>query len=170
MNTIHHLAPLIIALVPLLWLSLVLTAPTPTQIGKSTTIVWGTAPGGTAVTPVVSNMVVTSIDIDPRNPGPIGEIENGDGALLTSIMLGDGFHATVEGVYDSALTYPALYGTVTLTLPVAVGFDSNAGTPTVYHIYVCLVESNPIKFKRKGEAMISFKVSHAPGRDGLPTA
>ena len=170
MHILHHLAPLLLALLPLLAFSLTLTAPTPTQIGKSTTVVWGTAPGGTAVAPVVTGMVVTSINIEPRNPKAIGEVENGDGALLTSIMLADGFDATVEGVFDSVLTYPVLFGTVSIVLPVAVCLDSAAGVPTVYHTYLALVMSNPIKFERKGVAMITYNLSHAPGRDGAPSA
>ena len=137
-------------------------APVSPTIKGKTTIVWGTAPGGTAVTPVISGLIVTSISITPNNGGPVTKIENGDGSVIAKVYLDDGFEADVEAIYDSTLTYPAMYSAVTLTLPKAV--DMSGGTAVA--AYPCTIESNAVKFERKKEAMITFKISHNPGVEG----
>jgi hypothetical protein len=150
------------------------TSPTPVQVGQSGQIIWGTAPqaSGSAVpvAPIVSSMVVTSISLTPANATALEHIENGDGAVTDSIYLLDGFDGEVEGIFNKTLTYPALLSTVTVVLPVAVCFDQAGATPTVYHTYIATVESNPLKFERKGKAMITFKISHRTARDGNPSA
>lgn len=148
------------------------TSPTaapvsPIQAGE-TTVVWGTAPGGTAVAPVTSGLVVTSISITPHNGGPVTRIENGDGSCIDKVYLDDGFDAEVECLYLSGLTYPAIGvpAAITLTIPKAVDLSSGA----VHTVFPCTLESNPLRFERKKEAMITFRVSHDPGVDGAPTS
>lgn len=114
-----------------------------------TTVVWGTlsklsAPAGA---------IVDAIDITPKNPNPIQEIENGDGAAVTDVMLDDGFDAKVTCVYDSAKTWPVTNGSVTLTVP------GKPGSP-----FTCFVTGDPqITLGRKKEAMISFNLRYRPG-------
>ena len=136
----------------------------PTKKGL-TTVVWGTKPGGTSVAPVIAGAIVTSINITPMNGGPVTKIENGDGSVVGKVYLDDGFEADVETIYDTALTYPALFSAVTLTLPAAVDLSGGAAAAA----YPCTLESNPVKFERKGVAMVTFKVSHNPGVEGAGT-
>lgn len=142
-----------------------LTAPTPTKVGAIPTMVWGTAPGGTGIAPLIASTVCTSIKIDPRNPNPVGDIENGDGAVVESILLDDGFKGTVEFLFDSSLVYPVQGTAATLVLPAGAKVDF--GGNVIHGTFPILIESNGLTFERKKEAMISFNISHAPGRDGV---
>lgn len=137
----------------------------PTQEGV-TTVVWGTIPGGTSVLPVTTGANVTRLSITTVNGEPVGQIENGDGALLTSVFLPDGFNAEGEMVYDTAKTYPATPATnIALTLPKAI----DVGYGAVHSVFPGIIESFGAVFERKKEAMISFRYSWRPGRDGAPT-
>lgn len=140
-------------------------APVSPTAKGTTTFVWGTKPSGTQVFPVVSAATVTSLKLTPVNGGPVVDIDNPDGSCISSIFLDDGFNAEGEMLYDSALTYPALYAALTLVLPKAVDFSSGAA----YANFPCIIESFGVAFERKKEAMISFKLSHRPGRDGAPS-
>lgn len=133
----------------------------PTQKGV-TTIVWGTKPAGTQVFPVISTAIVSSLSITPVNAGAVSDVENGDGSCVESTFLDDGFNGRGEMVFDSALTYPANYTAITLTLPKAIDLSGGTAVAT----YPCIVESFSPVFTRKKEAMISFQFSHRPGRDG----
>jgi len=168
-HTLHHLLPYVITLALLLVLSLTLTPPTPTKVGALATLVWGTAPGGTAIAPVVTGIVVTSFKPTARNAGPVGNIENSDGALIESVYLDDGFEADVEGVYDTALTYPTIGSSVTITLPVTTTGLLDLSGGVVHKTFPCTLESNAPDFERKKEAMYRCRISHAPGRDGVAT-
>jgi len=118
------------------------------------TITWGTA--GQLGAP--AGAIVDGIAITPRNAGPIGEIEDGNGGSVTNILLDDGFDAKVTCVHDTSKTWPVLGAAVTLTIPPYNG-GSGALTP-----YVCFVSGNfDITTARKKEATISFPVRYRPG-------
>ena len=116
------------------------------------TIAWGTE--GQLGSP--SGAIVESIAITPRNPTGIGEIENGDGAIVSDILLDDGFDAKVTCVYDKARTWPATGAAVTLVIP------SPAGTGTsTYSCYVTGLGS--VNTARKKEATIELNLRFRPG-------
>lgn len=167
--TIVHHAPAIVAILALLASSvfcMTMTPPSPVIVGESTTIVWGSAPGGVDVAPVVMGATVVSIRWTPRNGGPVGEIENPDGAIIESILLDDGGPFEVETVLDTALTYPTQGDAVTVVLPVAIDLSGNAPHTT----FPCLLLSNPFELTRKAPGRITFRLDHAPGRDGVATS
>ena len=120
------------------------------------TITWGTE--NKFSTTVLSGAIVESIAITPRNAGPIGEIEDGNGASVANILLDDGFDAKVTCVQDTAKTWPALGGVVTLTIPPYNG-GSGALVP-----YSCFIAGNhDISLARKKEATITMNLRYRPG-------
>lgn len=124
---------------------------TPTIKGV-TTIVWGT--GSKLGSP--SGAIVESINIKPKNPTGIGEIENGDGAGVVDVLLDDGFDATVSCVEDTAKTWPATGAAVVLTLPNGAGAGSTA--------FTCYVLGLPDQaLSRKKEAMKTLNLRYRPG-------
>ena len=64
-------------------------------LSGTTTILWGTE-GSFGLT----GAIVESLAITPKNAGPIGEIEDGNGATLANIMLDDGFDAKATCLFD----------------------------------------------------------------------
>lgn len=128
---------------------------TPSAVKKGlTTIIWGTS--GILGSP--SSAIVASISVTPHEGGPVGVIENGDGARVGKIYISEsnGFDADVECVYDTALTWPAVGDTVALTLP-KVG--AAGGTVAMN----CTLEFITPQQARKKEAMIKMKMSYDPG-------
>lgn len=126
---------------------------TPTPVTKGlTTIIWGTE--GALAAPI--GAIVEGISVTPKYGDPIGDIENGDGASLSLVMLDDGFSARVKVTYDTAKTWPAVGDAVTLNLPKvgAVGGET---------AYVCWVTSMPPELARKQEAKLEIAVVHRPG-------
>lgn len=123
----------------------------------STTIVWGTE-GRLGTGGPGAGSIVESIAITPRNAGPIGEIEDGNGASVVNVMLDDGFDAKVTCVFDSIKTWPVLGAAVTLSCPPYAG-----GTGTLTD-YVCFVAGNhEISLSRKKEATITLNLRYRPG-------
>lgn len=128
-------------------------APTPTKKGL-TTIVWGTV--NAINSPAAA--ILESVQVTPKNGGPVAEIENGDGAGVALVMLADGFNAKVSAVYDANVAWPAEGANVGLTLP----DRANANTAAVQYFCVCTAVSPP-SLTRKKEAMISFDLIYRPG-------
>lgn len=116
------------------------------------TIVWGTT--GKLGTP--SGAIVQSISVTPKHSDTIGEIENGDGAGVALVLLDDGFSARVRCEYDTALTWPAIGDTVTLSLP-KIGA---AGGATEHSCYVTSISAD---LARKREATVEIGLIHRPG-------
>jgi hypothetical protein len=140
-----------------------MAAPTPTTKGL-TTIVWGTKPGGTNTLTGITGFIVDSYDITPTNDGPVGKIENGDGALVAKVYLDDGFSGTFTGVYDTALTYPAVGDTCIVTIPKTPSNGGAAAAGAAGVAYNCTVDSMLVpKGQRKKEAMVTVKVSYNSG-------
>lgn len=130
-----------------------MAAPTPTLKGVST-IKWGTS----STLPNLATAVVDVVSITPKNAGPIGEIENNDGAAKTLVFLNDGFDAKVTTLYDSAVAWPVDYSNVNLAVPVP---DGNANT--AWTTFVCIVASTVPALSRKKEAMLELNLVYRPG-------
>jgi hypothetical protein len=119
------------------------------------TIAWST--GGRLSLP--TTMILESIDVRPRNKGPLSETENNNGKRVAQVFEGMSevfdfdFDATVDGVYDEAKTYPKVGEAVTLTIRIGgVGVKAKA----------CVVSSPPApKFGRKKDATISWDISYS---------
>jgi hypothetical protein len=128
-----------------------------TKIAGLTTIYWGTK--GLLSTPTgLSGVIVEDCSITPKNAGPIGEIENGDGAAVSLQVLDDGFDAKVKAVYDSSKTWPDVGDAIGIVLPkvgAAGGTTSYSGTLT----------SIPPEIKRKEGARIELSIAYRPGVD-----
>ena len=128
-------------------------ASTP-HIEGLTYILWGTA--GQLGTP--AGAIVESIAITPKNAGPIGEIEDGNGATVASILLDDGFDAKVTCVHDTAKTWPALGASVVLTVP---SYAGGIGTTAAF---TCFVAGNhELSLSRKKEATVTMALQYRPG-------
>ena len=119
-----------------------------------TTIVWGT--GGLVGSP--AGAIVESVAMTPRNGAPIGEIEDGNGASVTNILLDDGFDAKVVCVNDTSKTWPTLGSTVVLTVPPYLG---GAGALTAYSCFVA--GNHELSMSRKKEATITMTLRYRPG-------
>jgi len=118
------------------------------------TVTWGTA--GQLGAP--AGAIVEGIAITPRNAGPIGEIEDGNGASVTNILLDDGFDAKVTCVHDTSKTWPALGAAVTLTIP---PYNGGSGALTAYS---CFNAGNlDISLARKKEATVTMNLRYRPG-------
>lgn len=121
-------------------------------LSGTTTILWGTEGS-------LSGAVVESLSITPKNAGPIGEIEDGNGATVANIMLDDGFDAKVTCLFDKAKTWPTLGAAVTLAIP-----PYNGGLGTVAANTACFVSGNhEISMTRKKEATITLNLRYRPG-------
>jgi hypothetical protein len=132
-----------------------MAAPTPIVKGI-TTIVWGTG----NMLSNIAGAIVDSIQITPKNGGPLFEIENNDGATVSAGLLVDGFDAKVSVVYDSAKAWPVEGANSTLTMPVATGNANAAATA-----YKCLVVSQAPAPARKKEMMLEINLMYRPGMD-----
>lgn len=121
--------------------------PSPTIKGL-TTIKWGSS--GSVTTAALTNAIVARMSASPKNGAAI-EIEDNDGFAKAMVLLDDGFDATLECVYDSAITWPAVGATVTLQRPQ----DATALN--------CLLASIESVHERKKEAMLTLKLHYRPG-------
>lgn len=122
-----------------------------------TTIYWGTkglfsSPSG------LTGVIVEECPVTPKNPGPIGEIENGDGAGTSLQFLDDGFDAKPKVVYDSSKTWPDVGDAVVIYLP-KVG--AAGGTTS----YACTLASIPPDIRRKEGARMDLTLVYRPGID-----
>lgn len=169
MHNLTHTIPLILSIIAILAMAgLTLTPPTPTNVGANPSLVWGTAPGGTAIAPIATGAIITSVKITPTNPAAVANAENADGAIVNSFFLVDGFEADAEMLFDTSLAYPAVGSAVTMVLPTrgthagVLNFSGGAGCTS----FPCTIESYGAQFERKGIATIQVKFSHHPGRDG----
>jgi hypothetical protein len=118
-------------------------------------------PTPSPASPASSSTATTSA---PTNDGPVGKIENGDGALVAKVYLDDGFTATFTGVYDTALTYPAVGDTCIVTIPKTPSNGGAAAAGAAGVAYNCTVDSMLVpKGQRKKEAMVTVKVSYNSG-------
>lgn len=112
-----------------------------------TTIKWGS---GNALTGAgFTSAIVARMTATPKNGDPI-EIEGNEGFAAALVVLDDGFNASVECLYDSAITWPAVGTTVTLKRPT----DASALN--------CLLVSREETAERKKEATISMKLVYRP--------
>ena len=131
-----------------------LGAVNPPAIKGISTIVWGTE--GQLGSP--SGAIVESIAITPKNPASIGEIENGDGAVVSDILLDDGFDAKITCVYDKSKTWPALGGA-----PVLLSFPSPTGAGGISSVSCYLAGIPEVNTSRKKEATITLTLRYRPG-------
>jgi hypothetical protein len=168
MNPMHTILHLLLALAPLLALSMITPAPVSPVNSANLTFVWGCAPGGVEVMPVVTGQVADSVKITPINGGPVKVIENTNGSAIEKYYLIDGFDGDVDMLLDTSKTYPpcGVAGAAVLTLPVKIHMSGTAA----HAIFPVTIESYSPAFKRKGETMITAKVSHRPGIDGAATS
>jgi hypothetical protein len=128
-----------------------MAAPTP-KIKGVTTLVWGTE--GRLGSP--AGAIVEYINIKPKNPTGLGEIENGDGAAVADVLLSDGFDASVNCLEDTGKAWPAVGDWVTLTKP------NGSGTGTT--AYFCYVPGDPDQaLARKKEGMKTLALRYRPG-------
>ena len=122
------------------------------------TLIWGTQ--SRLGTP--SGAIVESIDITPKNPTGLGEIENGDGAGVADVLLDDGFDAKVTVVNDPAKTYPATGQAVTLVLAQRSGGGSPNYTGSAS--FTCYITGDPDdKYARKKEGSRTLNLRYRPG-------
>ena len=112
-----------------------------------TTIQWGS--GGTT-NGGLSGAVVVRGTFTPKNGDPI-EIEDNEGFAKSLILLDDGFNATVECLYDSAIAWPAVGDTVQLKRP------SDAAPIN------CLLSSREEATERKKESSLTMRLVYRPG-------
>lgn len=115
-------------------------------------IVWGTQNRLN-----VAGAIVESITITPKNGGPLTEIENGDGAGVSMVMLEDGFDATVRVVHDTNIAWPTLNANVVLSVPNAGG----NGALTNFNTFVSGTPKPDLA--RKREAMYEIPLTYRPG-------
>lgn len=112
-----------------------------------TTILWGS---GTAVpSGALAAAIVVRASFTDKSGSAI-EIEDNDGFAKAMVLLNDGFDATLECVYDSAITWPAVGDTVILKRP-------HLTDPVN-----CLLASIDPSVERKKEATISLKLHYRP--------
>lgn len=113
-----------------------------------TTIKWGS--GSTLKSAALLTAIVARGSFTPVNGQPF-EIEDNDGYTATEVLIDNGFDATVECVYDSALTWPAVGATVALRRPRDAA-DLN-----------CLLIDIEDTVERKKEAMLTLRIAYRPG-------
>lgn len=123
----------------------------PVTVGLAT-LVWGV--DGKVDSPGTAE--VKKISFKPKNSGFVGECENANGATLGAQVLNDGFSATVELNYDTALTWPAEGAFVVLTL---LKFGAAGGTQT----YDCVLTSYGGEMAPKSAATVTMNLEHRPG-------
>ena len=129
-----------------------MAAPSPIQKGLA--ILWGT--NNTVASP--AGAIWESIQVTPKNSGPLAEIENNDGAGVNLVLLVDGFEAKCTAVYDNAKAWPAEGTNVGLQLPTNNG-NANANATTFY----CTLVSVQPSLARKKEATIELSLIYRPG-------
>jgi hypothetical protein len=112
-----------------------------------TTIKWGT--DDVLTNAAFTSAVVIRMTATPKNGDPI-EIEGNQGFAHALVLLDDGFNATVECLYDSAITWPTVGSTTTLKRP----GDGAALT--------CLVTSIERGAERKREATLTMRLVYRP--------
>lgn len=112
-----------------------------------TTIKWGT--DSVLTNAAFTAAVIARMTATPKNGAPI-EIEGNQGFAAVLVLLDDGFDATVECLYDSAITWPTVGSTTTLKRPT----DGSALT--------CLVTSIEQAAERKKEATLTMKLVYRP--------
>lgn len=139
---------------------------TPTQVGAPV-FVWGTIPSG-ATLPVPTGATVVSFSITPVNAKAVLDIENGDGSVIDSVFLDDGFTFEAEVLYNAHLAYPVVGATASLVLPTVIsgGAYLALSNYTAHSTYPVTIESTPVTLTRKGAGMVRITGSHRPGRDG----
>jgi hypothetical protein len=138
--------------------------PAPTPVIKGvTTIGWAAAGANLLTAP--AGAILESIDISPKNSGPLVEIENIDGAAVSLIYLSDGFDAKVTAVYDTNKVWPTEFANVNLHMPV---MDPNGANVPTNKTFLTTLANNPLKFTRKKEAMIELTLNYRPGVHGAP--
>lgn len=123
--------------------------PSPTIKGV-TTIKWGTA--GRMPEAAYTNAVVMRATFTPKNASAI-EIEDNDGFAKVMVLLDDGFDATVEVLFDTAITWPVVGATVQLKRP----------NPNTEGALNCLLTSIEQAGERKKETTLSLRLSYRPG-------
>lgn len=111
-----------------------------------TTIHWGS---GSTTSGALAGAVIQRATFTPKNSDPI-EIEDNDGFAKTLVLLEDGFNATVECLYDSAISWPAVGDVVSLQRP-----DDDAPLN-------CLLVSREEAKERKREATLSMRLVYRP--------
>lgn len=123
--------------------------PAPSPIKKGlTTISWGST--GAVAAGALTAAIVARGSFTAKN-GQAFEIEDNEGFTKAMVFLADGFDATLECVYDSAITWPADGDAISLKRP----RDAAALS--------CYVASIEDTVERKKEAMLSIKVHYRPG-------
>lgn len=123
--------------------------PAPSPIKKGiTTISWGSS--GAVASGAVAAAIVARASFTPKN-GQAFEIEDNVGFTAAMVFLNDGFDASLECVYDSAITWPAEGDAVSLKRP----RDAAA-----VQAYVASIEDT---VERKKEAMLTIKIHYRPG-------
>lgn len=122
-------------------------APSPIKKGIST-IKWGSS--ATVAAGALTAAIVARGSFTDKN-GQAFEIEDNEGFAAALIFLADGFDGTLECVYDSAITWPAVGDAISLKRP----RDAAA-----LQCYVASIEDT---VERKKEAMLSIKVHYRPG-------
>lgn len=123
--------------------------PAPSPIIKGlTTIKWGTS--STLTEAAFTSAIVMRGSFTPKNGAPI-EIEDNNGFAAALVFLDDGFDATIECVYDSAITWPTDGDEIAVKRP-----DDD----TARDSWVCSLEHT---VERKKEATVSMKICYRPG-------
>lgn len=124
--------------------------PSPTIKGL-TTIKWGTS--GRLTEAAYTNAVVVRMTLTPKNGAPI-DIEDNDGFSKALVYLDDGFEATVECLYDTAITWPSTLGSaVNLKRP----------HPNAEAALVCGLAAIEQAAERKKETTLTLKLVYRPG-------
>lgn len=113
-----------------------------------TTIKWGSS--GAIAAGAMTAAIVTRCTFTGKN-GAALEIEDNDGFSKAMVVLDDGFDATVEVVYDSAINWPVLGATISLKRPA----DAAAQNSLLADIEQAV--------ERKKEAMLTLKLHYRPG-------
>lgn len=96
-----------------------------------------------------SSAIVIRMTATPKNGDPI-EIEGNQGFAAALVILNDGFNATVEVLYDSAIVWPEEGDTVQLQRPL----DEAP--------LACLLTSIEQGAERKKEATLTLKLLYRP--------
>lgn len=123
--------------------------PAPSPIIKGlTTIKWGSS--ATIAAGALTAAIVVRGTFTPKNGQPI-EIEDNNGYAAALVFLEDGFDATLECVYDSAIVWPVDGDAISVKRPRDAAAKSS---------WVCSLEDT---VERKKEATVSIKIAYRPG-------
>lgn len=112
-----------------------------------TTIKWGT--DAVLTEAAYTAAIVARMTATPKNGDPI-EIEGNQGFAAALVILNDGFNATMEVLYDSAIEWPAEGDTVEIQRPL----DEAP--------IACLLTSIEQVTERKKEATLTLKLLYRP--------